>query len=65
MSNEIKGAEVLPDGLLLFLKDGREAILNEADVLECAEHSGAFERAERVLKDPEHDWNAGDDTSDL
>ena len=57
MNGEIKQAEVLPDGLLISLTDGREALLNAADVLECAEKTGAFERAERVLKDSDGDWN--------
>jgi hypothetical protein len=37
MSKEIKDTDILSDGLLIVLEDGREALLKHEDVVDCAE----------------------------
>jgi hypothetical protein len=48
MAEEIKHADVLSEGLLLTLRDGREALIKHDDVIDCAEKTAAFERAEEI-----------------
>ncbi len=55
MSYQIKHADVVPDGLFVTLKDGREALLNEQDVIDCAEKSDAFAQASQVRAATEAD----------
>ena len=51
MAKEIKYADVLSKGLLLTLKDGREALINHDDVIDCAEKTAAFDRAEEIRRE--------------
>jgi hypothetical protein len=50
MADGIKHADVLSDGLLLTLKDGREALLKHDDVIDCAEKTAAFDRVEEIRR---------------
>ncbi len=61
MSNEIKHADVLPDGLFVTLKDGREALLSGQDVIDCAEKTGSFEHAAEARAEAEADAAAEDE----
>ena len=49
MGKQIDAADILSQGILVFLKDGREALLKDEDVIDCAEKTGAFERAEALI----------------
>ena len=44
MSELLKHADVLSEGLLLTFQDGREALIEGKDLLACAEQNNAFER---------------------
>ena len=44
MAYQIKCADVVSGGLLLTFANGREAFLDEEEVLTFAEQSGAFKR---------------------
>ncbi len=55
MSDRIKHSEVMPDGLYITFKDGREAIVADADIEDCAEHSHGFEKATDARKQSDAD----------
>ncbi len=58
MSDRIKHSEVMPDGLYITFKDGREAIVADADIQDCAENSHGFEKATDARKQSDADDQA-------
>lgn len=44
MAEIIKHVELVPEGILLELQDGREALLDADTITHCAETMGGFER---------------------
>jgi hypothetical protein len=50
MAREIRHADVLSEALVLTLEDGREAIIRHVDVIECAENTASFQRAQEVRR---------------
>ena len=44
MDKVIKHVELVPEGVLVEFKDGREALLDSETVVQCVEQTGAFDR---------------------
>ncbi|WP_041592640.1 hypothetical protein [Terriglobus roseus] len=63
MANEIKHADVLSEELLLTVDDGSVAIVKHQDVIECAQKTAGFERAEEVRRQADKEDQSTDELS--
>ncbi len=63
MAETIKHVELVPEGVLLELQDGREALLDTDTITHCAETMGGFERLS-TLRDELREETDDDGVSD-